>query len=111
MVLVRSYTHWLLIIGIWLGLAALPPSAQAGPPELAKPKGDACIKPTDWMRRNHMDFLRQHRESTVREGIRSKEHSFSNCQTCHTSREQFCDRCHSYVGIQPDCFECHNYPK
>ncbi|MBF0621818.1 MAG: hypothetical protein HQL54_07805 [Magnetococcales bacterium] len=73
--------------------------------------GEKCIKDTDWMRRNHMNMLMEKRHVTVREGVRVPAESLLNCKTCHTSREKFCDKCHSYVGVQPDCFECHNYPK
>lgn len=92
-----------------VGLLALP--ARAEYPDLQKPKGDKCVQDTAWMRRNHMDFLKKQRNVAVREGIRVKDNSLLNCQTCHTSREQFCDKCHGYVGVQPDCFDCHNYPK
>ncbi|MBF0623902.1 MAG: hypothetical protein HQL82_03745 [Magnetococcales bacterium] len=74
-------------------------------------KGDKCIQPTDWMRKNHMEFLKQRREVTVREGVRIRDESLLQCQTCHTSRQAFCDRCHQYVGVHPDCFDCHIYPK
>lgn len=81
------------------------------PLQLELPKGKACVKPTEWMRRNHMDFLKDSRELAVREGIRIKEESLKNCATCHTSREKFCDRCHTYTGVAPNCFECHHYPQ
>ncbi len=79
--------------------------------QLELPKGKACVQPTEWMRRNHMDFLKHNRDLAVREGIRVKDDSLKNCTTCHTSREKFCDRCHAYAGIEPNCFECHHYPK
>lgn len=78
---------------------------------LQKPLGDACVRPADWMRRNHMDFLKHQRDLTVREGVRVREESLLNCKSCHTSREQFCDQCHTYVGVAPNCFTCHSYPK
>ena len=93
-------------------LLAIPGAALAGgPPQLEKPKGEECIRPLDWMRRNHMDFLKHRRISTVREGVRVRSESFKNCTRCHTSREKFCDRCHTYVGVAPNCFECHDYPE
>lgn len=76
---------------------------------LEKAKGDACIKDTEWMRRNHMKLLMHKRAVTVREGVRTPAESLLQCQSCHQKREAFCDRCHSYVGVKPDCFECHNY--
>ena len=83
----------------------------SGPPQLEKPKGKECVQPKEWMRRNHMDFLKHRRVLTVREGVRVRSESFKNCVRCHTSREKFCDRCHAYAGVAPNCFECHNDPK
>lgn len=81
-----------------------------GPPQLAKPKGESCIRPTDWMRRNHMNFLKHRRSETVREGVRVRSEGLLGCAECHTNHEKFCDQCHGYVSTAPDCFECHLYP-
>ena len=80
-------------------------------PELQTPKGKPCVRDSEWMKRNHMDFLKHKREVTVREGERIRNESLFQCSTCHTNRTQFCDRCHHYVGVDPDCFQCHNYPQ
>uniref|UniRef100_A0A1S7LDK7 Putative triheme c-type cytochrome DsrJ [dsrJ] n=1 Tax=Magnetococcus massalia (strain MO-1) TaxID=451514 RepID=A0A1S7LDK7_MAGMO len=82
-----------------------------GPIKLQDAKGDACIRDTAWMARNHMKLLKHKRDDTVREGMRMPAESILECKTCHTSREQFCDQCHNYVGVKPDCFTCHIYPK
>jgi hypothetical protein len=79
------------------------------PTKLAAPSGK-CIEPTEQMRANHMNILVASRENAVREGIRKVSHSLHNCSTCHQKREEFCDRCHNYVGAKPDCFGCHYYP-
>ncbi|MBF0311199.1 MAG: Hdr-like menaquinol oxidoreductase cytochrome c subunit [Magnetococcales bacterium] len=92
-------------------LSGVAPVAAGGPVNLQKPKGEACIRPTDWMRRNHMQYLKSLREETVRQGVRQPKESLQGCPACHQSRTQFCDRCHTYVGVAPDCFECHNYPE
>jgi len=39
--------------------------------------------------RNHMNILKQQGQST------------KQCAACHTDKASFCDRCHSYVGINP----------
>ncbi|MEO5378974.1 MAG: hypothetical protein H7832_14510 [Magnetococcus sp. DMHC-6] len=101
----------LLIFSILVGMIGFTGFLHAGSaPELEKAKGENCIRPTEWMRRNHMDYLLHQRELTVREGVRVPEESLRNCKSCHTSRARFCDRCHTYVGVAPDCFQCHNYP-
>ncbi|MGN7611797.1 Hdr-like menaquinol oxidoreductase cytochrome c subunit [Magnetococcales bacterium HHB-1] len=114
---------WLRPVGLLLAVLAVgwlmtPTIANATGghqhgPEVheASAKGKSCIRPTEWMRRNHMDFLKHRRAETVREGIRFPGEGLIDCQQCHTSRTKFCDRCHSFAGVKPDCFECHNYPK
>ena len=34
--------------------------------------------------------------------------SLSNtCLDCHSNKTQFCDQCHNYVAVTPNCFGCH----
>ncbi|NKB76110.1 MAG: hypothetical protein GKR96_03455 [Gammaproteobacteria bacterium] len=78
-----------------------------------------CVEPTDIMRRDHMNFLLHQRDKTVREGIRTKQHSLKGCVDCHVKNndqgefipvnapEQFCAACHTYTSVKIDCFECH----
>jgi hypothetical protein len=104
-----------------VSLAVLLPvvgSADSGltiPPPV---KGKQCVEPTDVMRRNHMDYLKHHRDETLREGIRTKQYSLRECIACHVapveasagteqSQGHFCMNCHIYTGIKPDCFQCH----
>jgi len=79
------------------------------PSKEAAPSGE-CIEPTAYMRANHMNILVASREDAVRDGVRKVSHSLNNCSTCHEKREEFCDRCHNYVGAKPNCFGCHYYP-
>lgn len=80
-------------------------------PQIVVPKEGQCVRPTEWMRRNHMDLLQHHKVDAVRKGVRVKKESLDNCRTCHTKRGEFCDRCHAYTAVKMDCFDCHNYPK
>lgn len=101
-----------LVTLLFVLAVGLPADLQAGPPQLEEPKGGGeCIRPEGWMRRNHMDFLKHQRGLTVREGIRVRSESLAKCAECHTSHTRFCDRCHNYVGVAPDCFECHLFPE
>ena len=68
------------------------------------------------MLRNHMELLKHHRDRTVREGVRTTQHSLANCVSCHASKETgrvtgsesaFCEGCHRYAAVKLDCFECH----
>jgi len=33
------------------------------------------------------------------------------CMSCHTNRMQFCNECHTYVDVDPDCWDCHVEPE
>lgn len=106
---------------IMAGLLALPLSTHAGDaPQVAKGKGDACVEPTDVIRKNHMDLLKHQRDDTLRRGIRTKKHSLNECLECHVqpdesgkvaridSPKHFCSTCHTYAAVKLDCFECHS---
>jgi hypothetical protein len=82
-------------------------------------KGERCVEPTDLIRREHMRFLLHQRDETVHRGIRDTRHSLVGCIDCHVQYDasgtpvpidaagQFCASCHSFAGIDMDCFECH----
>lgn len=100
----------------WLGLA--PVYAAAPKPVVEKAiKGEQCVEPTEYMRRNHMKVLDGHRDKTVHEGIRTKQYSLKECINCHASqktgsvtaaKDNFCVSCHSYASVKIDCFDCHS---
>jgi hypothetical protein len=115
---------WLKSIALG-ALIALSPLASAGgasgvpQPVIQKAKGEQCVEPTDYMRRNHMKVLNHHRDKTVHEGIRTKQHSLKNCIDCHATpdasgqrtvlgKDQFCQSCHTYAAVKVDCFQCHS---
>lgn len=81
-----------------------------------KPAASGCILPVSQMRANHMTLLHEWRDQVVRGGQRvahtvdgrAVPMSLTNgCLGCHGNRAQFCDRCHAYAAVKPDCFECH----
>jgi hypothetical protein len=85
-------------------------------PAIAAEAGTKCVEDTAFMRRNHMELLKHHRDRTVHEGVRTTQHSLANCIACHASRETgrvtgskdaFCEGCHTYAAVKLDCFECH----
>ncbi|MCX7857274.1 MAG: sulfate reduction electron transfer complex DsrMKJOP subunit DsrJ [Deltaproteobacteria bacterium] len=82
--------------------------------------GKECVKRTSYMKKNHMELLKVWRDEVVRTGNRTYvredgekfEISLSGtCLKCHTNKQEFCDRCHRYVGVTPYCFGCHNIPR
>ena len=83
-------------------------------------KGDQCVAPAAYMRKNHMLLLNTWRDSVVRDGERFHimpdgnrvEKSLTKtCLGCHVSKKQFCEECHTYASVKPYCWECHVVPK
>lgn len=84
-----------------------------------KTEAQQCIRPTEFMRRNHMELLKHKRDQTMRQGIRTKDASLQQCVECHSKKAedgtpipinapgQFCTTCHEYAAVKLDCFECH----
>lgn len=129
----KLYDGGKIIIGIiiFLGLITIPFYFNAGkavaPP---KPKLDTpviqalavkeCVKPKEIMRAEHMRILDDWRNSVVREDDRQKivlggkefAKSLQNgCLKCHSNKKDFCDKCHTYMAVNPYCWDCHFTPK
>jgi hypothetical protein len=79
----------------------------------------SCVEDTSFMVRNHMELIKHQRHTVVHQGIRDSKHSLAGCIDCHVSRGadqtpvsvysegQFCQRCHAYVAMDVNCFDCH----
>jgi hypothetical protein len=90
-------------------------------PKLQKPSGE-CVEDAKWMAANHMLLLQEWRTQAIRHGAEGGRiyHSFTTgkefhastntCWSCHTDKEKFCDQCHDYIGIKPECWDCHYTP-
>ena len=97
----------------WAGTSA---SGRVAVPAVKIERGEACVAPTDVMRRDHMKLLFTQRDRTMRHGLRESRFSLKNCVDCHASRETgsvlgkdgFCASCHAYASVRMDCFECHS---
>jgi len=110
----------LITFPIWYNLAS-GPAAQM--PELVMPAGETeCVAPTSYMRASHMDMLLEWRDEVVREDVREFQAASGRTFTmsltgtclkqCHTSKADFCDRCHDYSGVStPYCWDCHIDPQ
>lgn len=102
----------------WAGSEAPPKTDGAPKPVITKAaKGEHCVEPNDFMRRNHMKVLMHHRDEAVLEGVRTKKYSLKECINCHASektgsvaasKDDFCVSCHSYAAVKIDCFDCHS---
>lgn len=123
----RNRVLTVLLFALFLIPATLPlwykavVGAPAGPPKLELPADEKqCVESTDYMRKNHRELLNRWKDSVVREGKRTyvaasgREYTMSltgTCLKCHSNKEAFCDRCHNYVRVEPNCWQCHVVPK
>ena len=92
-------------------------------PEIKLPVQEKqCVAPLDYMKSSHMTLLLNWRDDVVRKNLRTymafdgKTYTMGlsgTCLTqCHADKAEFCDRCHTYVGVQgPYCMDCHVDPK
>ena len=110
-----------LLVGLILGIFVLGPvhAAAAIEGSAKADKLDQCVRPTDFMKRNHFEMIKHQRDVTVRQGVRDTKDSLAQCVDCHASRDaagkavpvnaegQFCEGCHEYVAVKIDCFSCH----
>lgn len=117
----RSIRTWLRLAVLaaaaaFMAVPSLEAAAGVDLPKLEKGKGDKCVEDTQFMRRNHMDLLKHHRDETMRKGIRTTRHSLKKCVECHASeqtgsvaasKQDFCVACHSYASVKLDCWDCH----
>ena len=78
-----------------------------------------CIESKEYMKQYHMQLLQQWRDSAVRHDVTTftasdnKTYDISltdTCLKCHSNKSEFCDTCHNYAGVSPNCWECHNVP-
>lgn len=88
-------------------------------PELPKDE-KKCIEDVKYMRAYHMKLLDKWRKEKVREGqityINSEGKIYKKslqrtCMKCHNNMENFCDRCHKTLVVNPDCWKCHIAPE
>ena len=93
--------------------------------DIPPPKGKfseetICVEPVDVMRRQHFDFILDHRDKTVVQGIRTQQYSLIGCIDCHitanakgeyarySEETHFCASCHQFTAVNIDCFQCHS---
>jgi len=121
----------ILTIPAWyaLGNTPAPPDNEAAL-RLLREQGQECVESREYMRANHMELLNSWRLAAVREGQqtytsmdgrRTVEISLTDtCLDCHADADgstypvaaasalpEFCNSCHDYAGVEPDCFSCH----
>lgn len=105
---------------LWLnaGRVVPPPQPDLNTPAIQQLAANdkQCVLPTDQMRAYHMQLLITWRDQVVRTGNRvwvspsgkKYEPSLSNtCLGCHSNKADFCDQCHNYAAVAPNCWGCH----
>jgi len=117
--------HALVMAGALLalalaGTAAADPNWKQNGNSEAATVAKQCVRPTEWMRRNHMELIEHDRDLTVLEGVRTIDGSIAGCISCHANKDdqgayiavnakdQFCEGCHAYAAVDPNCFDCHS---
>lgn len=122
--LAKNYIYILLLITIifciiGISIVFADSSANIPPPKQKYSEETVCVEPVEIMRKNHFEFMLEHRDDTVIDGIRTKKHSLNECIDCHiTANAQgefaryaedthFCASCHQYAAVNIDCFQCH----
>ncbi len=108
------------VIALLLAVANTSAFAEDLVPHPPKGKGEHCVAPTEFMRRNHMSMMKHQRDETVHEGVRGKPFSLAGCMDCHAVKgadgqpvayadsRHFCRSCHDFAAVSIDCFECHS---
>lgn len=102
---------------VWYSAASGKAAPYAGP--VLPASENKCVESTQYMKEYHMQLLQQWRTSVVRDGVYTYTASDNstydinltgNCLKCHSNKAEFCDSCHNYTGVSPNCWECHNIP-
>jgi hypothetical protein len=105
----------LITFPFWYNLGKAAPAPKL---ELTKEAKEAktCVRPTSYIKVEHMQLLDVWRDTVVRDGKRiyvneEGKHfnmSLSNtCMECHYNKDKFCDACHTYASADPYCWDCH----
>lgn len=102
------------------GKTTAMPEPSLDTPVIKLLKEKVCVESRSFMRANHMQLLNDWRDSVVRQGNRvyvgagGKEYLMSlqnTCMNCHSNKQAFCDRCHTYADVKPYCWSCHISPE
>ncbi len=112
----------LITFPIWYGhgRGQAAPDIKLDTPAIERLAEKRCIEPTPYMKASHMELIDRWRSEVVRNGRRlyvasnGKEYEMSlsrTCLNCHSNKDRFCDRCHTYEGVNPNCWNCHSAPK
>ena len=116
-------------LAIFLGLITFPiyysvgkanphPNPSLDTPVINQMKVKHCVESREFMRANHMRLLRGWMKTVlagkgcvyVSSTGEKYNMSWDTCWNCHSSKKQFCDRCHNYMAVDLPCWKCHSEP-
>jgi cytochrome c553 len=118
-VIIAALVLFLVLITAPVWYARAAGTTAKGPEPKLPEQEKACVMPVEYMRTSHMDLLMTWRDQVVRQNRRTwtspdgKTYTMSlsgTCLRCHVSKADFCDRCHTYAGVTPSCWDCHVDP-
>jgi hypothetical protein len=98
------------------GKASPVPQIDLDTPVINSMHQKQCVAQTSFMKTRHMKLLDEWRNDVVRnnnrtyvtaDGRRFDKSLTKTCLSCHSNKEQFCNRCHNYAGVNPKCWDCH----
>lgn len=109
----------LVMVPLWYNMAQKQgkPEISLDTPQIRALEVKKCIEDTQYMRANHMELLSEWKSQVVRGGNRiytakdGQQYLMcieETCLECHSNKEEFCDICHKYAGVEPNCWDCHN---
>ncbi len=110
---------FVLIVTFPLWFNAFSKASAVPKPELPPGGEKQCVAPIPEMRASHMVMLNQWRDEVLRNGdrvavtVNGKEYRKGlqlACMKCHSNKEKFCDSCHAYTSVTPNCWDCHLTP-
>ena len=109
----------ILLCAIGISIVYADEKSNIPPPKQNYNDETLCVEPVEIMRKQHFEFVLEHRDDAVIDGIRTKKHSLIECIECHiTANAQgeyarysqdthFCASCHQFAAVTIDCFQCH----
>lgn len=120
-------SKWHILVCLIITLIAYVPMFNAfaeSSADIPKPKSNysdetRCVEPVAIMRKQHFEYILEHRDKTVIEGIRTTQYSLIACIDCHITPNaegefarysddtHFCASCHQFTAVNIDCFQCH----
>jgi len=125
-VFLKKYIAYILLVitlaacAVGITIAYADNSNNIPPPKQKYNEETVCVEPVDVMRKQHFEYVLDHRDKTVIEGVRTKKYSLNECIECHitpnaqgeyarySQNTHFCASCHEYAAVNIDCFQCHS---